>query len=65
VELGVDLMNAELFISEERSRHAANLSEERGPSTVIGDIEEEGPSLSDPSSFRPRGQFGLEDFKRS
>jgi len=64
VDLGVEFMKADLFISGERSRHAANLSEEREPSTVIDGIEEEVSSLLDPSSFRPRGQFGLEDFKR-
>ena len=64
VDLGVEFVKAEFFISEERSRHAANLSEEREPTTVIDDVEEKVSSLSDPSSFRPRGQFGLEDFKR-
>lgn len=64
VDLGVEFVKADFFISEERSRHAANLSEEREPTTVIDDVEEKVSSLSDPSSFRPRGQFGLEDFKR-
>ena len=64
VDLGVEFVKAEFFISEERGRHAVNLSEERNPARVIDDVEEEVSSLSDPSSFRPRGQFGLEDFKR-
>jgi len=64
VDLGVEFVKADFFISEERIRHAANLSEEREPTTVIDDVEERVSSLSDPSSFRPRGQFGLEDFKR-
>ena len=64
VDLGVEFVKADFFISEERSKHAANLSEEREPTTVIDDVEEKVSSLSDPSSFRPRGQFGLEDFKR-
>ena len=62
VDLGVEYVKAEFFIARERSRYAAILSEERKPATVIDDIEEEVSSLSDSSSFRPRGQFGLEDF---
>ena len=59
-----EFTKADSFISEERSRHAAHLSEERNSVTFIEDEEDSVLSLSDPSSFRPRGQFGLEDFKK-
>lgn len=60
---GVESLTAKFFITEERKRHAANLSEEKEPTRVVDVMRQEDSSLSDPSSFRPRGQFGLEDFK--
>jgi Fanconi anemia group M protein len=65
VDMGAEFVKAEFFISEEKRRHAAVLLEDEDPSRAVDDIGEEPSSspLADPSSFRPRGQFGLEDFK--
>ena len=65
VDMGAEFVKAEFFISEEKRRHAAVLLEEEDPSRAVDDNGEEPSSspLADPSSFRPRGQFGLEDFK--
>ena len=60
---GVESLKPKFFITEERKRHAANLSEEEEPTRVVDVMGQEDSTLLDPSSFRPKGQFGLEDFK--
>lgn len=60
---GVESLKPKFFIMEERKRHAANLSEEEEPTRVVDVMGQEDSTLLDPSSFRPKGQFGLEDFK--